>query len=400
MTTGTSNSAAPSPAGPTPKSPGDDFVFTFSYESLADARKRGMMRPPDRLVAALMDSPDVRRLLVADPYRSWVTNWGRSLIDYRHRARVTEKVRHVSPLRFARADPVEVPAIEHVYRSYEQVVRDAAREAELVSPKFVTANPLVAGFTELDWTDGALYYARDDWLSSPARRRYWPAYREAYRRISESGRAVAAVSQEIIDRIDPRGPHRVVPNGIEPSEWAGPVPPAPAWFDRIGGPRAVYVGTLDSRLDMPGITALAGARPDLQIVLIGPAPSARYIAPLKGLPNVHIRGKVGRREVVSVLRNSELTLLAHRRTPLTEAMSPLKVYEYLAAGKPVLATDLEPVRGFGARVHLTDSVSDFTDLIDLALAQGTLAEKERLAFVDENAWSSRHKEILALLNGE
>jgi glycosyltransferase involved in cell wall biosynthesis len=377
-----------------------DYVFTFSYESLVDARKRGMMRPPDRLVAALMESPDVRRLLVADPYRSWVTNWGRSVIDYRHRPRESEKVRHVSPLRFARADPIEVSSIENVYREYEDAVRRAADDAELSRPAFVTANPLVAGFTELDWAAGAVYYARDDWLSSPARRRYWPAYREAYRRISESGRAVAAVSQEIIDRIDPRGPHRVVPNGIEPDEWTGPVPVAPPWFERIPGPRAVYVGTLDSRLDLPGIAHLAAARPDLQIVLIGPAPDAQYIAPVKGLPNVHVRGKIGRREVVSVLRNSELTLLAHRRTPLTEAMSPLKVYEYLAAGKPVLATDLEPVRGFGDRVHLTDSVSDFIDRIDVALAQGTLAEQERLAFVTQNAWSSRHKEILTLLDGD
>lgn len=400
MTTGASSSSAPSPDGSATLGPAtEDYVFTFSYESLADARKRGMMRPPDRLVAALMDSPDVRRVLVADPYRSRATNWARSLIDFRYRPRETEKVRHVSPLRRSRADPVEVTAIEQVYRAYEEAVRRAAASAELVSPAFVTANPLVAGFSRLDWTGGALYYARDDWLSSPARRRYWPAYREAYRRISESGRAVAAVSQEIIDRIDPTGPHAVVPNGIEPSEWTGPVPPAPAWFDRIEGPRAVYVGTLDSRLDMPGITLLASSRPDLQIVLVGPAPDASFIEPLKGLPNVHIRGRVGRGEVVSVLRNCELTLLAHRRTPLTEAMSPLKVYEYLAAGKPVLATDLAPVRGFGDRVHLTETVSDFIDLIDTAVAQGTLAEEERLAFVRDNAWSSRHKEILTLLNG-
>ncbi|MCR2763298.1 glycosyltransferase [Microbacterium sp. zg.B48] len=391
---------APSPVsspGSTP--PGQDFVFTFSYESYADARKRGMMRPPDRLVSTLIDSPEVRRLLIADPYRSWLTNWGRSVIDFRHRARETEKVRHVSPLRTARADPTQIDEIADVYLGYERAVLRAAAAAALVEPSFVTANPLVAGFSRLEWTGGALYYARDDWLSSPGRRRYWPAYQEAYRRIAESGRAVAAVSQEIIDRIGPRGPHAVVPNGIEPREWSGPVPSAPAWFARIPGPRAVYVGTLDSRLDIAGLTLLARARPDLHIVLIGPAPSPSYIASLKGLPNVHIRGEVGRREVIGVLRNSELTLLAHRRTPLTEAMSPLKVYEYLAAGKPVLATDLRPVRGFGERVHLTDTVSDFIDVIDSALAQGTLAETERRAFVTENAWSSRHKEILTLLTG-
>lgn len=376
-----------------------DYVFTFSYESFADAHKRGMMRPPDRLLSTLMTSPEVRKLVVADPYRSRATNWARALIDFRHRGRNTADIRHVSPLRWARADPTELDEVAATYAGYEKQIRDAAAAAGLQNPAFITANPLVAGFSDLSWTSGGLYYARDDWLSSPARRKYWPAYREAYRRISERGHAVAAVSQEIIDRIGPTGPHRVVPNGIEPDEWLGSQPAAPEWFARIPGPRAVYVGTLDSRLDLEGLRTLATARPDLHIVLIGPAPDAGYVAPLRALPNVHIRGLVGRREVVAVLRNAELTLLAHRRTPLTEAMSPLKVYEYLAAGRPVLATDLLPVNGLGERVLLAPTVAEFTDLTDAALALGVQDESERRAFVLANAWSSRHHEILSLLEG-
>jgi glycosyltransferase involved in cell wall biosynthesis len=388
------------PTPPASSSPADtrrDFVFTFSYESFADAQKRGMMRPPDRLVRTLIDRPDVRRLLVADPWRSWVTGWARRVIDFRHRPHETEKLRHVSPLRFARADPADLEGVAAAYAHYENVVRNAAAGAELQHPLFVTASPLVAGFTTLDWAGPALYYARDDWLSSPGRRRYWPAYREAYNRIARSGRAVAAVSQEIIDRIGPTGPHRVVPNGIEPREWLGEQPPPPAWFARIPGPRAAYLGTLDSRLDLDGIADLARARRDLQIVLIGPAPDPKYIAGLRSLPNVHIRGEVRRAEVVAVLRSAELTLLAHRRTALTEAMSPLKVYEYLAAGRPVLATDLRPVRGFGDRVHLAETVTDFIDLVDDALAQGVQDEEKRRAFIAANAWATRHEEILSLI---
>ena len=47
----------------------DDFVFTFSFETYADAARRGMMRPPDRIVMSLMGSPQVDRLLVANPFR-------------------------------------------------------------------------------------------------------------------------------------------------------------------------------------------------------------------------------------------------------------------------------------------------------------------------------------------
>ena len=287
-------------------------------------------------------------------------------------------------------------AIAREYERYDDTVARAARDFGLERPAVLTANPLTAAFAPFLWADGVTYFGRDDWASSPARRRYWPAYREAYRRISEQGIAVAAVSQQIIDRIDPRGPHAVVPNGVEVGEWTGPAPAAPAWFDRIPGPRATYVGTLDSRIDAEGIAALARQRPDLQIVLIGPMPNPAEVEGVRGLSNVHIHGRLGRRDVVAVLRATELALLAHRRTPLTEAMSPLKVYEYLAAGAPVIATDLPPVHDLHDRVLLTDTVSDFADAVDRALALGRASEPERLAFVEANSWESRHRVVLDL----
>jgi len=385
-----------SPAVGQPTATAADYLFTFSSEAYADASRRGMMRPPDRLLSTLLTSPEVRRLLVANPYRSWTTAWARAVLDHRHRFRPTPTRNVVSPLRFARADPVDVPGIERVYTSWEAAVRRRADSLGLQSPRVVTASPLVAGFTDLGWTSSRVYYARDDWVSAPAYRRLWPAYEEAYRRIADSGCAVAAVSQEIIDRIEPTGPYRVVPNGIEPEEWAGEAPEAPAWLEKIPSPRAIYVGTIDSRLDTDGLAALAQARPELQVVLVGPVADGPHISPLRGLPNIHLHGLIGRAEVVAALRNSELTLLAHRRTPLTEAMSPLKVYEYLAAGKPVLATDLGPVRGLDPRVLLAERVEDFIDLVDTALAMGTADETERLAFIDENTWTARHRDILAL----
>ena len=374
-----------------------DYIFTFSSEAYADASRRGMMRPPDRLLSTLIARPEVRQLLVANPYRSWTTAWARTVLDFPHRFRSTRTRHVVSPLRLARADPVDVPGIERVYAAWDRAVRTRAGSLGIERPRVITASPLVAGFAGLDWTSSRVYYARDDWVSAPAYRRLWPAYEEAYRRIAASGCAVAAVSQEIIDRIEPTGPYRVVPNGIEPEEWAGEVPEAPGWLARIPSPRAIYVGTIDSRLDTDGLAALAQARPELQVVLVGPVADGPHISPLRGLPNIHVHGLVGRGEVVAALRNSELTLLAHRRTPLTEAMSPLKVYEYLAAGKPVLATDLGPVRGLDARVLLAERVVDFIDLVDTALDMGTADETERLAFIDENTWAARHRDILALV---
>ncbi|MBT2498940.1 glycosyltransferase [Agromyces sp. ISL-38] len=373
-----------------------DFVFTFSYETYSDAVRRGMMRPPDRILASLMRSPEVRRLLVANPFRWFPRVAATPLLDRDVRFPPGERMSLHHPARLRRDDPTDLPAVAAEYTVYDRSLARASRRMGLERPRVLTTNPLVAGFAPLDWAAEVTFFARDDWSSSPAREAYWPAYREAYRRIAGSGRAVAAVSAEIIERIAPTGPAAVVPNGVEPSEWLGSPPIPPSWFDRIPGPRAVYVGTLDSRLDVPGIVDLASRQRELQVVLLGPLPDPGYVDELRPLPNVHLHPSVARAELVATLRNAELCLLAHRRTPLTEAMSPLKIYEYLAAGVPVISVDLPPVRGIDDRVLLVDSVHDFADVVPAALELGRAHENRRTSFVHANSWAARHERIFEL----
>jgi teichuronic acid biosynthesis glycosyltransferase TuaH len=386
------------PAEATPRAE-DDFVFTFSFETFADAARRGMMRPPDRIVMSLMRSPHVNRLLVANPYRWMPRVLAAPLIDRDVPFPASDRFQLHSPSRLRRSDRLDPAAVAQEYAQYDASLYRRAERAGLVEPVVLTCNPLVAGFAPLQWTRSTTFFARDDWLSSPSRSEYWPAFREAYARIAASGRSVAAVSTQIIERIAPTGPHEVVPNGVEPSEWLGPAPDQPAWLAKIPRTRAVYVGTLDSRLDVDGIASLALQRPGVQIVLLGPLPDPAYIASLRTIPNIHIHESVGRAELIATLRNVDVCLVAHRRTPLTEAMSPLKLYEYLAAGKPVLSVDLPPVRDVSDRVRLVDAVADFADVIDDALDAGPADEDDRVAFVTANSWGARHERVIALARG-
>nr|WP_246383648.1 glycosyltransferase [Microbacterium proteolyticum] len=177
----------------------------------------------------------------------------------------------------------------------------------------------------------------------------------------------------------------------------GPRPVAPDWLAAIPGPRAIYVGTIDSRLDVEGIAHLAVLRPDLHIVLLGPTPEPGYTRALREIPNVHQHAGVGRSELVAALRNCDVSLLSHRRTALTEAMSPLKVYEYLAAGLPVVSVDLPPVRGIHERVTFSASTAEMAPQVDDALERGPLTDAQRAAFIEDNSWGSRHRAVLELV---
>jgi glycosyltransferase involved in cell wall biosynthesis len=134
----------------------------------------------------------------------------------------------------------------------------------------------------------------------------------------------------------------------------------------------------------------------LNTVLLGSRTDGDYLNALTCLPNVHTHKHVGRGELVAAIRNADVALVAHRVTNLTRAMSPLKIYEYVAGGCPVLSVDLPPCRSISPRVILTRSVADFADVLDDALALGRAPEPDRMAFVRANSWQERHRQILGI----
>jgi glycosyltransferase involved in cell wall biosynthesis len=137
------------------------------------------------------------------------------------------------------------------------------------------------------------------------------------------------------------------------------------------------------------VTEVAQRFPSGTVVLLGILADEAHLRPLTDLPNVKIVGPVGRAEVVATVHAADVCLLPHLRSPLTESMSPLKLYEYLAGGRPVASTDLPPVHGVSPKVHLVPGNRGFADAVVRALDDGPMTETERLAFVDENSWEDR-----------
>jgi glycosyltransferase involved in cell wall biosynthesis len=369
-----------------------DVVFSFAYASWGTAVTRGMCFSEDRMVETLLAHPDVRRLLVVETPRSLPLKLARDAMHSPPRFPESETASLYGPTRLRRQDPAGVRALERSFRRWDSQVRRVAERRGLERPALITTHPLVAGFAPLEWASSVTFYAYDDLAASQPLRRLWPAYREAYRRVRESGRAVAAVAPAILEQIQPTGPSAVVPNGVDPEEWAEPGP-APAWFTKLPGPRLLYVGSLESRVDVGAIASAAEAMPDASFVLIGPLLDAAHFESLRGLSNVHFFPPASRAEVVALVATADACLIPHVDSPLTRAMSPLKLYEYLAGGAPVAALDLPPVRNVSSRVIIRD---DLTEAINAALTLGRSPEPERLKFAQDNSWQLRQGSIVGM----
>lgn len=175
--------------------------------------------------------------------------------------------------------------------------------------------------------------------------------------------------------------------------------PLPPDLADVPAPRLGVVGLHDSRLDVDALEVIARAEPGWQIVLIGPVkPGQVDEARLRRQPNIHFLGQKPRTELPSYLKGLAVALIPYKASDLTRNIFPLKFFEYLAAGLPVVAGYLPELERFAGMVGMADSPQDFAALVRTAMAEdGPEKRAARVALANENTWDVRVEEISALV---
>ncbi|GAA2743201.1 hypothetical protein GCM10009868_16050 [Terrabacter aerolatus] len=363
-------------------------MVSLGFLTWADAIDHEMSWSADRMLERALVDPGIAHVLVADPVRSVA-----SLLRRHPIGRAQEFPRGagrtlVHPLRLRRRDPVSVRAAVRGYERLDAWLAKRAASAGLRRPVLVTTQPIHAACADRDrWAD-VIYYGWDDWAAFEPFGAWWSTIEWAYAEIARRDVAVLAVSQRIVERIGaPRS--SVVPNAVarEDVEGDGSSPP---WFADLPGPVALYAGTLEERVDVTAVLEAARALPDWTFVLVGHLASPGHFAEVAALPNVHLRGRQPRSEVLAMMARADVCLVPHRDTPLTRAMSPLKIFEYVAAGAHVVATDLPPMRGISDQCLLVAPGEDWAGAIRHAASRPRPTASERAEWISKNDWDARY----------
>ena len=163
-----------------------------------------------------------------------------------------------------------------------------------------------------------------------------------------------------------------------------------------GRPVIGYFGAIAEWFDVILVEKMARAFPHCEVLLLG-ADTVQAGQRLGKLPNVRMVGERPYRELPFYLHSFAVALLPFQRIPLTLATNPVKVYEYLCAGKEVVCTDLPEISQFGDLVHKAADHGAFLAAVGRSLQQpgDGAAQAERKAFAQEQTWQHRARELQA-----
>ena len=164
--------------------------------------------------------------------------------------------------------------------------------------------------------------------------------------------------------------------------------PTPHDLMRIPKPIFGFFGLIQFWVDLPLIAAVAKLRPNYSFALIGEC--QRDAAPLAGLPNVHLLGRKPNAELPAYCAAFTAGLMPFVQSPLARSINPIKMYEYLAAGLPVISTPLPEAARYSGPITMTENAAEFAAACDRALESDHPARRAAISqLVVAESWESK-----------
>lgn len=155
-----------------------------------------------------------------------------------------------------------------------------------------------------------------------------------------------------------------------------------------------YFGAIADWFDVELAAEIARQRPGYEFVFLGGVFDVDVSA-LQSLPNVRLLGQQPYETMPQYLYHFGVCIIPFKINPITEATDPVKLYEYLSGGKPVVSIRLPELEPYREVVYLADDAAGFAAQLDAALAEDSPAKAEaRKAVARQHTWKNRYERIV------
>jgi len=218
-----------------------------------------------------------------------------------------------------------------------------------------------------------------------------PKTKDLEREIVEQASIVFATAGNLVEGLKKWRKNVVfLPNGVDLNNFIRDKYSKPEIFTNISSPRVIYVGTLGSWFDVDLIVYAARRLMNVNFIIVGPIRT--NCNHFKRSKNVQLIGPVDFEKVPDFLKYSDAALIPFKKSKLSDAVNPIKLYEYFSMGLPVVSTDIQEVTKMKSPAIITQTKEDFVKGIEIALQEGK-NKSEFYRFAEENTWQARFQII-------
>jgi len=161
-----------------------------------------------------------------------------------------------------------------------------------------------------------------------------------------------------------------------------------------------YTGNIETRIDYQLLKAIIEYHQDKYIVMVGPVTTQEHkTIGLCDYPNVIMAGSKKIEELPAYLQYFDCAIIPFKKITLTKSIYPLKINEYLAAGRPVVATDFsEDIQSFDDIIYMGSDAPEFVQLIDQAIQENSPQQvRARTSVANKNTWTARVEKFWDIL---
>lgn len=402
------------------------FGLAMATVKVSDAYLRSNLKQekPDVLILSSQDWTDVwtrkqrqaqrlarqgHRVLYVELQASWA-----SLtilrVDWRRAFRWLQGPRRIEPNLFVATLPLALPAFQMSLAinrlnswSMAGVLRGWLARLGFLRPVLWTYNPYSDGIIGRLGEAAAVYECVDEFSASHGLVRA-DVVRVLEDRVLQSVDAVIVTHPNLLASKSRLAKSiTLIPNAADVEHFAQAQAPAteiPADVAALPRPIIGVVGTLQYWIDFQLLREIAQARPQWSLVLVGPRGRLGQVDLVEGLPNVHVLGRRPYDTVPAYVKAFDVCLNPYVLDGTAENCSPLKLYEYVASGKPVVSVDMPEARQFGDAVLIGRGLDDMIAKIEQALAPSMntpAAVSARMDAALPHSWASRLQNMEAVL---
>lgn len=245
-----------------------------------------------------------------------------------------------------------------------------------------------------------IFDAVDDWRNHSSYQSQRQKLEHNYTIISEKADCIFTVADDLRLLFGGKKNVHWIPNGVDYERWQGQ---ANFPDDLVGIPAPIigYAGVIQHRIDLKLLQQIAEKNPNKSFVFVGIVWPDVDQSKLQKLPNVYFLGQKPYNELPRYITHFHIGIIPHKVDPFTKSMNPLKLYEYLACGLPVVSTPVAGLEMFPGMVRIASDSDYFSQQIDEALA--TDSQEQRLmrkAAVKPHTWTARVDNMLSVIKSQ